>query len=231
MKNRKIRMSCPGFLLALALCLCALLPFAETAHAASVRLNAKKKTLTAGQTYKLSVKGTKKKAKWKSGSPKTASVSPKGVVTAKKAGTAVISAKIGRKKLTCKITVKKAAAADEVIALANKERARRGIKALKKNALLDRAAKVRAKELARRFSHDRPNGESCFTAISPSYRYRLLGENIAAGYTGPDAVMEGWMHSPGHKANILNGGFDEIGVAVYEKNGTKYWVQMFGSRY
>lgn len=76
-------------------------------QAAKVRLNMTKKTLTVGKTVTLKVKGTKKKVKWSSSNKKVASVSSKGKVKAKKAGKATITAKVGKKKYKCKITVKK----------------------------------------------------------------------------------------------------------------------------
>lgn len=73
---------------------------------AAVKLNAQKKTLTKGQTFTLKLTGTKKKVSWSSSNKSIASVSKKGVVKASKKGTAVITAKTGKKKYTCKITVK-----------------------------------------------------------------------------------------------------------------------------
>lgn len=73
---------------------------------AAVKLNAQKKTLTKGQTFTLKLIGTKKKVSWTSSNKSVASVSKKGVVKASKKGTAVITAKTGKKKYTCKITVK-----------------------------------------------------------------------------------------------------------------------------
>ena len=54
-----------------------------------------------------------------------------------------------------------------------------------------------------------------------------VGENIAYGYRDPEDVMDGWMHSSGHKANILRTNYDRIGVGCYINNGTCYWVQLF----
>ncbi|EET60763.1 bacterial group 2 Ig-like protein [Marvinbryantia formatexigens DSM 14469] len=93
---------------ALAMILPAVLPadtFAVRVEAASVKLSASKATLAVGQKYSLSVKGTKAKVTWSSGNTKVATVS-NGTVKAKKEGTAVITAKVGKKKLTCKVTVK-----------------------------------------------------------------------------------------------------------------------------
>ena len=82
---------------------------------------------------------------------------------------------------------------------------------------------MRAAETEVSFSHTRPNGEDCFTASDKMY-----GENIAWGYSTPRDVMKGWMTSPGHKTNILNGGYRTIGIGcLVTKKGT-YWVQCFG---
>ena len=97
------------------------------------------------------------------------------------------------------------------------------------NTKASQAAQVRAAEQARSFSHTRPNGTSCFTALREAgVSYRSAGENIAYGQQTPEAVMSGWMNSQGHRANILERNFTKIGVSCYENaNGVKYWVQLF----
>lgn len=94
--------------LALTMAVPVSVPMSQTAiaEAASVKLSAKKKTLTVGKSYTLKISGTKKKASWSSSKKSVATVSSKGKVTAKKAGTATITAKVGGKKYTCKVTVK-----------------------------------------------------------------------------------------------------------------------------
>ena len=93
---------------------------------------------------------------------------------------------------------------------------------------LAQAASLRATEIYVLFSHTRPNGASCFSALPSSYSYRMLGENIAAGYRSPELVTEGWMNSEGHRANIMNSGFSKIGVGYFvDENGYPYWVQLF----
>ena len=117
---------------------------------------------------------------------------------------------------------------DKVIELVNAERTKRGIPALKKDDSLMDTAHLRANELAELFSHDRPDGSDCFSAFPSGYNH--WGENIAEGQKDPAAVMDSWMHSEGHKKNILNKNFDSIGVGCYNNNGTLEWVQNFGRK-
>lgn len=114
----------------------------------------------------------------------------------------------------------------EVIRLVNEERAKQGLSALKTTDAITRAAQVRADELLQLFDHTRPDGRSCFTALGEAgVSFRAAGENIAMGYPTPAAVVEGWMNSPGHRANILSGSFTTIGVGYNSQNSC--WVQMF----
>ena len=123
--------------------------------------------------------------------------------------------------------------AAEVVKLVNMERAKVGLSALSSaNAKLNKAANIRVKETVVSFSHTRPNGKSCFTALSEVglTTYKLAGENIAAGQQTPSAVMAAWMNSPGHKENILRSQYTSIGVSVCKPKNSYYgiyWVQMF----
>ncbi len=117
---------------------------------------------------------------------------------------------------------------NEVIQLVNKERAAQGLSSLGTNAKLTEAARIRAKEIVNLFDHNRPSGKSFSTVFSEvNLSYRMVGENIAEGYPSPAQVMNGWMNSAGHRANILKNGYTKIGVACYELNGRDYWVQLF----
>lgn len=117
---------------------------------------------------------------------------------------------------------------DEVIRLVNVERANAGLAPLAKNGAVCQAAEVRASEIGVSFSHTRPDGRSCFTVFEEfGIGYTACGENIAAGHPTPEAVVQGWMNSPGHRANILNEDFEEIGVGVKNVNGSMQWVQLF----
>lgn len=116
----------------------------------------------------------------------------------------------------------------EVLRLVNKERAKVGAAPLKFAKDLIASAYVRAVELPAKFSHTRPNGTKCFTAMPT--RGHILGENLAGGQTSPKQVVQAWMDSPTHRDNILNPKYNEIGVVYYYQSNSKYkhyWVQHF----
>lgn len=120
---------------------------------------------------------------------------------------------------------------NEVLRLVNSERAKEGLSALTLNNTLCKAADVRAAEIVKSFSHTRPNGTSCFTAVKEAgyTNYRSLGENIAAGQKTPVAVVTAWMNSPGHRANIMSKNFTTIGIGYLNTSSGygHYWTQMF----
>ena len=119
--------------------------------------------------------------------------------------------------------------AQEVVRLVNLERANAGLPALAMDAQLSAAAAIRAGEIDASFSHTRPDGTSCFTVLRElGIPYRACGENIAKGSPTPARVVEGWMNSAGHRANILNKNFTTIGVGVHEDAaGVMHWAQLF----
>ena len=118
--------------------------------------------------------------------------------------------------------------ASQVVALVNAERAKQGLSALTIDTKVQQAALVRAKESAQSFSHTRPNGSSFSTALTEAgVSYRRAGENIAYGQSTPQQVMNAWMNSSGHRANILNANYTTIGVGYTVINGTAYWAQLF----
>ncbi|WP_225961714.1 CAP domain-containing protein [Actinomadura algeriensis] len=122
--------------------------------------------------------------------------------------------------------------AARVVALVNAERAEKGCGPVRSNAQLTRAAQGHSADMAARgyFAHTSPDGDDPGDRITAAgYRWRSYGENIAKGQSSPESVMRSWMNSPGHRANILNCGFDEIGVGVVTSGGP-YWTQAFGSR-
>lgn len=118
---------------------------------------------------------------------------------------------------------------EQVVALVNAERAKAGLSALTIDADVTAAANVRAKEIKQKFAHTRPDGSSFSTALKEQgVSYRGSGENIAWGQKSPEQVMNGWMNSDGHRANILNKNYKNIGVGYYQdENGVNYWVQLF----
>ncbi len=116
-------------------------------------------------------------------------------------------------------------AAQEAVTLTNQQRAAAGLPALAWNQGLADAAFVRAQEIVGTFSHTRPNGSDWWTVNSQL----MYGENLAKGYSSADAAVQGWMASPTHKANILDGGFKTVGIAVFQgSDGKWYWAQEFG---
>ena len=116
----------------------------------------------------------------------------------------------------------------EVLRLVNVERSKVGLAPLKFAKDLSASAYVRAVELPVKFSHTRPDGSKCFTAMAK--RGHILGENLAGGQTSPKQVVQAWMDSKSHRDNILNEKFTELGVVYYYKSNSKYkhyWVQHF----
>ena len=117
--------------------------------------------------------------------------------------------------------------AAQVVALCNEQRAAAGLDPLVEDAALDARAQIRAGEIITSFSHTRPDGSSCFTVIG-DVSWTTCGENIAAGYQTPADVVNGWMNSEGHRANIMNPSFKKLGVGYC--TGGSYgtnWVQLF----
>ncbi|MFF8507249.1 CAP domain-containing protein [Streptomyces sp. NPDC015492] len=122
--------------------------------------------------------------------------------------------------------------ADQVVALVNAERAKAGCGPLSANATLTRAAQGHSDDMAARdfFDHTNPDGAGPGERVTAAgYPWSTYGENIAMGQSSPEQVMESWMNSPGHRANILNCDFKEIGVGIHSQGGP-YWTQVFGAR-
>lgn len=120
--------------------------------------------------------------------------------------------------------------AEQVAVLVNQERTAHGLQPVKVSPVLSEAANTRAGELKESFSHTRPNGTSCFTAMSElGITYRAAAENIAYGQRSPESVMNSWLNSAGHRANILNENMEYIGVGVVYRDGVYYWSQFFAA--
>lgn len=119
----------------------------------------------------------------------------------------------------------------EVIRLVNEIRAEKGLKALSYDWELSRVARNKSQDMKDNnyFSHTSPVYGSPFQMIRNfGISFRSAGENIAKGYATPQAVVNGWMNSSGHRANILNAGYTHIGVGYV--SGGNYWTQMFISK-
>ncbi|WP_241154284.1 CAP domain-containing protein [Staphylospora marina] len=119
----------------------------------------------------------------------------------------------------------------EVIRLVNEERKKRGLSPLKTNPEVSRLARMKSDDMRKNgyFSHQSPTLGSPFDMLKRAgIRYRLAGENIAAGQRTPKDVINSWMNSEGHRANILNPNYTEIGVGyVTGGNYGTYWTQLF----
>ncbi|MBQ7681945.1 MAG: serine protease [Oscillibacter sp.] len=116
----------------------------------------------------------------------------------------------------------------EVVRLVNAERARYGLSALAADAELSRVARYKSRDMREKgyFSHESPTYGTPFQMMkSFGITYRTAGENIAYGYATPAKVVEAWMNSEGHRANILNASYTRLGVG-YVADG-HYWTQMF----
>lgn len=118
----------------------------------------------------------------------------------------------------------------EVLKLVNEERSAVGLDPLTGFAPLQEVAGIRAKELVETFSHTRPDGSDCFSTYDEvGVDYFSAGENIAAGYYSPEAVMNGWMNSDGHRENILDESYTSVGVGYWfaESDYRHHWTQNF----
>lgn len=116
----------------------------------------------------------------------------------------------------------------EVIRLVNEIRANNGLKALTYDWQLSRVARIKSQDMKdnRYFAHNSPVYGTPFQMMKAfGISYRTAGENIAKGYSTPQAVVNGWMNSSGHRANILNANYTHIGVGYV--SGGNYWTQMF----
>ena len=123
------------------------------------------------------------------------------------------------------------------LCLLNAERAQRDLPPLSRRRALDRAAEAHARDMADRafFAHESPDGSEPHERILRAgyRRARLTGENLAKGEreAGTAAsIVDGWMHSPGHRANILRAAFEEIGIAIVEDGEEAIYVTTFGAR-
>ena len=117
--------------------------------------------------------------------------------------------------------------ASQIVAICNEYRVAEGLEPLTEDPELDALAQIRAEEIVVYFEHERPDGSDCFTVMK-DYKCTLCGENIAAGQGNPKEVVDAWMDSEGHRANIMNKDFKKIGIG-YSVGGEfgAYWAQLF----
>jgi len=125
---------------------------------------------------------------------------------------------------------------ERILELTNQERAKRGLQPLRLNQTLNQAAQLKAGDMFafNYWSHTSPSGRDPWSFFKEAgYRYLYAGENLARDFMNSEAVVRAWMNSPAHRENILNGRYQEIGLAVVDGtlNGveTTLVVQLFGT--
>ncbi|MEU0967110.1 CAP domain-containing protein [Streptomyces sp. NPDC005917] len=131
---------------------------------------------------------------------------------------------------TPKTTAPASGAVARIVQLVNAERSQVGCSPVTLNSTLTKTAQAHSADMAahQNMSHTGSDGSSPGSRITSSgYSWSTYGENVAYGYATPDQVMAGWMSSAGHRANILNCAFKEIGVGLAQPDN--YWTQDFGT--
>jgi hypothetical protein len=122
--------------------------------------------------------------------------------------------------------------AEQILILVNQRRAEEGLRPLRIQSQLQAAAQGYAEYMARTgvFSHTGRDGSTPFSRMAAAgYRGTLMGENIARGFNTAASVMDAWMNSPGHRANILNPGYTDLGIGIAGNTPSICWVQNFGA--
>lgn len=220
------------------------------AATATPKLNKTSVSVKVGKTstLKASVNGkSAKKVTWKTSNESVATVTSKGVVSAKKAGSAQITANVNGKSVACTVKVTKAASSietqakanmttyknfmNDVVKYTNQYRAKHGLKAVTMDSTLALVASYRSVEMAERdvLSHTRPDGTK-FYNLAQQYgiSYKYIGENIGAYQMNAKEIVDAWYNSPGHRANMLSKNYTKIGVGVgMTSDGYFYWTQLF----
>lgn len=118
----------------------------------------------------------------------------------------------------------------QVLELVNKERSKNGLSPLTLDYSLSNVATKKSQDMINKnyFDHTSPTYGSPFDMMNKfGISYRTAGENIAMGQTTPQQVMNSWMNSEGHRKNILNPNFTELGVGIASNGSSLYWTQMF----
>ena len=144
------------------------------------------------------------------------------------------------------VTKNTAISTSTIISLSNTDRTTAGLKNLKSNKTLEKAAQMKAEDMAKKsyFAHNSPE---CLTVLKVNcrtswfyfdavgYNYQYAGENLAQGYSNSMDIEKAWMNSKLHKENILNSNYKEIGIGIAQGmlNGkpTTFVVQMFGTEF
>ncbi len=123
-----------------------------------------------------------------------------------------------------------------LVDLTNKDRIDAGYPGLSVSPVLEKAAAMKANDMVSKgyFAHTSPEGLTPWTWFDQAgYKYLYAGENLAVGFDDSEAVNEGWLNSPTHKANIINSHFTEVGIATaegfYKGKKTTFVVQLFGA--
>ena len=124
-----------------------------------------------------------------------------------------------------------------IISLTNQSRETYNLGGLKENSMLAKAAQAKADDMLAKgyFAHNTPDGKTPWDFIvATGYNYITAGENLAVNFTEAENVETAWMNSPGHKANILNKNFLEIGIGIsqgsYQGHEAIFVVQEFGTQ-
>ena len=114
--------------------------------------------------------------------------------------------------------------AQAALAIVNQKRTAKGLGELKWSMGLENAAQIRAYECEDKFSHTRPNGSEYWTVDGNL----VYGENLALGYDTAADVVDAWVASPTHNANLMDPGFLSCSIAIHEGSDDKFWAQEFG---
>lgn len=122
----------------------------------------------------------------------------------------------------------------EILGHINGYRAKKGLSSLVFDETLQKAAEIRAAEITEFYSHDRPDGTSCFTVLNEvGFLYWTVAENIGqteGSLSTPATISEMWYNSETHRKNILNDTVDVTGIASVRVGNTTYWVQLFAKK-
>ncbi|ODA69342.1 MULTISPECIES: CAP domain-containing protein [unclassified Streptomyces] len=162
--------------------------------------------------------------------PKPTTAAPESSTTAPRPTTAAPEPAAGASSPAATADATASGAVARVVELVNAERGKVGCSPVKVNPTLTEAAQDHSDDMAASgsMSHTGSDGSSPADRITRAgYNWSTYGENVAYGYSTPEQVMAGWMASPGHKENILNCAFEEIGVGLAQPGD--YWTQNFGT--